>query len=181
MSSSNAPLAVRLIYMDHYMTSPLRTLDVTYGNQCGVISRVPVVRVFGTTPAGQKCCLHIHKLFPYFFVRLPPHLAAVSRAQMEVFTMTLMEQLNHAINVEASKGSNNASSSTTNWNDKYVFNVSPVRGRAFYGYHRVRSMINHNHTSALTRSLRTKRSFSKSICSILQWCPPRLHCFVMGK
>lgn len=36
------------------------------------IHRVPVLRVFGITPAGQKACLHIHGIFPYLYVPMPP-------------------------------------------------------------------------------------------------------------
>jgi DNA polymerase elongation subunit (family B) len=30
--------------------------------------QVPIVRVFGETPGGQKACLHIHDVFPYLYV-----------------------------------------------------------------------------------------------------------------
>ena len=59
----------RIVDIDSYVTSPLRNLDVTYSDFAGeVIKKVPVIRVFGATPTGQKCCLHIHGIFPYLYV-----------------------------------------------------------------------------------------------------------------
>ena len=31
--------------------------------------KVPIVRIFGSTPVGQKACVHIHGAFPYVFIR----------------------------------------------------------------------------------------------------------------
>ena len=31
-------------------------------------SRVPIIRVFGSTETGQKVCAHIHGAFPYLYV-----------------------------------------------------------------------------------------------------------------
>src|SRR3546814_2975380 len=51
------------------MSRPIVGLDVTYSSFSGCsIEHVPVVRLFGTTPGGQKVCLHLHKCFPYFFL-----------------------------------------------------------------------------------------------------------------
>ena len=35
------------------------------------ILKVPVLRLFGATPAGQVACLHLHGIFPYLYVPLP--------------------------------------------------------------------------------------------------------------
>ena len=66
-------ISVRLVTMDHYMTAPINAdLDPVYSSfRSAVIQRVPVLRVFGPTVAGQKTCLHIHGIFPYMYVPKP--------------------------------------------------------------------------------------------------------------
>lgn len=31
---------------------------------------VPIIRIFGIALSGQKCCLHIHNVFPYFYIKI---------------------------------------------------------------------------------------------------------------
>lgn len=46
--------AVRIVTADYYLASPVRDLDVCYSEfRQSAVRRVPVVRVFGATPAGQ--------------------------------------------------------------------------------------------------------------------------------
>ena len=55
--------AVRIVSLDHYMARPEPGLDVCYSElEGGVVERVPIVRIFGATPMGQKTCLHLHKV-----------------------------------------------------------------------------------------------------------------------
>ena len=73
----SAMISVRLITMDHYMSSPSsdtsNDFDPVYSMfRSATIQRVPVLRVFGTTAAGQKACLHIHGIFPYLYAPMPP-------------------------------------------------------------------------------------------------------------
>eukprot|EP01079_Euglenida_sp_SAG-EU17-18_P007079 gene7079-171_t len=61
---------IRAVVIDHYLATPLRDLDPTYSELTGHVApahlapdvtSVPIVRVFGTTPAGQPArnpCTH---------------------------------------------------------------------------------------------------------------------------
>jgi DNA polymerase zeta len=62
-SDGQPPLLVRLVAIDWYMAPPLPGLDVCFSFFEGTaIQQVPVVRIFGSTPAGQKACVHLHKV-----------------------------------------------------------------------------------------------------------------------
>jgi DNA polymerase zeta len=54
-------LRVRISNIDHTIASS-GLLDSTS------LRRVPVIRVYGDTSLGQKACVHIHQVYPYFFV-----------------------------------------------------------------------------------------------------------------
>ena len=75
--SDSAMISVRLLTMDSYMNNPSQDssndFDPVYSMfRSAPIQKVPILRVFGITPAGQKACLHIHGIFPYLYVPMPP-------------------------------------------------------------------------------------------------------------
>lgn len=54
---------VRIVSLDYYMCKPIPGLDVCFSQLEGtVIERVPVVQIYGSTPGGQKTCIHLHKV-----------------------------------------------------------------------------------------------------------------------
>jgi len=73
---NQALLSLRIVSMDYYVTKPVQELDVTYSKfRSSAVKRVPVIRVFGSTLAGQKACLHLHGIFPYIFIPVPAQAA----------------------------------------------------------------------------------------------------------
>ena len=57
---------VRIVSLDYYMAKPLAGLDMCFSQLEGTaIERVPVVQIYGSTPGGQKTCVHLHKVGPF--------------------------------------------------------------------------------------------------------------------
>lgn len=63
MSSGSQPpsLRVRINHID-YTVAPPGPLDHSS------LHRVPVIRIYGDSSLGLKTCVHIHQVYPYFFV-----------------------------------------------------------------------------------------------------------------
>ncbi|KAF7817900.1 DNA polymerase zeta catalytic subunit isoform X1 [Senna tora] len=62
-------LSVRIVSIDYYMAPPIPGLDICYSSfHGGKVNEIPVVRIYGSTPAGQKTCLHMHRALPYLYV-----------------------------------------------------------------------------------------------------------------
>lgn len=61
MSIKEPNLRVRINQIDHTV-EPAGPLDNT------ALSKVPVIRIYGETSVGKKACLHVHQVYPYFFV-----------------------------------------------------------------------------------------------------------------
>ena len=62
-STQPQPFTIRLVSIDYYLARPAPKVDVSYAPLEGTgIDQVPVVRIFGSTPSGQKACVHLHKV-----------------------------------------------------------------------------------------------------------------------
>ncbi|GLT61178.1 hypothetical protein SLA2020_339000 [Shorea laevis] len=55
--------SVRIVSIDYYMAPPIPGLDICYSSfHGGKVNEVPIIRIYGSTPAGQKTCLHVHRV-----------------------------------------------------------------------------------------------------------------------
>lgn len=112
---------VRIVTVDHYMSSPIRELDVTYSDfRKSSVKHVPVIRIFGATPSGVKTCVHVHGVFPYICIPYDgsePH---------QKLSYQLANSLDKAINI---------ASGFSTANTQHVYKVVLVSGIPFYGYH----------------------------------------------
>lgn len=114
--------SVRIVTADYYLSSPIRDLDVCYSEfRDNDVKKVPVVRIFGSTPAGQKTCLHLHGVFPYIYVPYDGFGQQANRYLQQV-----AYSIDRALNVSMGNPSSNT---------QHIFKVSLVSGMPFYGFH----------------------------------------------
>ncbi|RXN14092.1 DNA polymerase zeta catalytic subunit [Labeo rohita] len=114
--------SVRIVTADYYMSSPIRELDVCYSEfRESDVRKVPVVRIFGATPAGQKTCLHLHGVFPYIYVPYDGFGQEADRYLRQV-----AYSIDRAVNVSMGNPSSNV---------QHIFKVVLVSGMPFYGFH----------------------------------------------
>lgn len=115
MDFDRATFSVRIVTADYSLESPLRSVDPVYSESRNAsVKRVPVVRVFGTTPAGQKACVHIHGLFPYLY-------AACDEVTepTEGYLEQLASSIDQALQVSLGQGARL---------QQHVFKITPVSG-----------------------------------------------------
>lgn len=61
--------SIRIVNSDFYVATPILELDVCNSAfRETATNKVPVIRIYGATPSGQKTCLHVHGVFPYIYV-----------------------------------------------------------------------------------------------------------------
>ncbi|ORE18622.1 ribonuclease H-like protein [Rhizopus microsporus] len=119
-------ISIRIVDIDHYLQRPC-FLDRTYSPFCNdPLSRVPVIRIFGSTDAGQKACVHIHQIYPYFFVPYTiPQEYTSEDIQKSIF------QFGTCLN-QAFDQSTRPSPDKKN---QHIAAIVLVKGVPFYGYH----------------------------------------------
>lgn len=113
-------LSLTILSIDHYQSIPHSSFDQLSTQFGGPNFKVPVLRVFGTLNTGQKACLHVHQVYPYFYI---PYDGDVNH--VHEFIQVLGKSINVAIGTLL-KSKNKIQA---------VMAIILVRGIDFYGFH----------------------------------------------
>uniref|UniRef100_A0AAG5D4U5 DNA-directed DNA polymerase family B exonuclease domain-containing protein n=1 Tax=Anopheles atroparvus TaxID=41427 RepID=A0AAG5D4U5_ANOAO len=124
--SSQETKSIRIVSVDHYMSKPDPQYDVCYSQFRGSeIRQVPVIRLFGTTAEGTHSCVHIHGVFPYFYI--PYEGSTSDQLAVDKRIYQLATTIDKAINVSLARSMSRAT---------HIFKIVLVKGIPIYGFHR---------------------------------------------
>ncbi|KAL9599971.1 MAG: hypothetical protein Q9179_003388 [Wetmoreana sp. 5 TL-2023] len=120
---------VRLNCVDHYQGTPTEFDPQLPGRsrqtQQKNATKVPVIRVFGTTETGQKVCAHIHGAFPYLYIE---YHGSLIPDDVDAYIHRLHLSIEHALAVSYRRNMYDGKTA-------FVAHISLVKGIPFYGYH----------------------------------------------
>ncbi|KAL4028957.1 hypothetical protein IC575_012175 [Cucumis melo] len=117
--------SVRVVSIDYYLAPPIPGLDISYSSfQGGKVNEVPVLRIYGSTPAGQKTCVHVHGVLPYLYVPCS-EILLLSNDKGEALGNNVALALEKALKLKGNSGSKR----------QHVHGYNLVRAKKLYGYH----------------------------------------------
>eukprot|EP00190_Bangiopsis_sp_CCMP1999_P002423 CAMPEP_0198733912 /NCGR_PEP_ID=MMETSP1475-20131203/49123_1 /TAXON_ID= ORGANISM="Unidentified sp., Strain CCMP1999" /NCGR_SAMPLE_ID=MMETSP1475 /ASSEMBLY_ACC=CAM_ASM_001111 /LENGTH=574 /DNA_ID=CAMNT_0044497285 /DNA_START=68 /DNA_END=1789 /DNA_ORIENTATION=+ len=134
---SHSLVSVQIVHIDYYLCSladisgDRRFLAVLRKAERFGSTKVPVVRIFGATPAGQRTCVHLHGALPHFFVPLPD---SVPNSDVKKFCTQLHSSLERAIAASLRGRVQAEQEEGSRPGERYVCDVQPVLRRSIYGY-----------------------------------------------
>ncbi|XP_076819341.1 DNA polymerase zeta catalytic subunit-like isoform X2 [Clavelina lepadiformis] len=120
--------SVRIVTVDYCLKKPIPNIDnhFSYFKQT-IVRKVPVLRVFGSTPCGQSTCAYIHGVFPYLMLKYDgPNCETAGQQEIEQYLLMMATSIDHALN---------AASGNENSGHEHVYKITLLRGKPFYGYH----------------------------------------------
>ncbi|KAI9332155.1 hypothetical protein DFJ73DRAFT_856131 [Zopfochytrium polystomum] len=122
-------IAIRIMTIDFTMAKPIPAMDQTttpFAPLNVTLQRVPIIRIFGATPWGQKACVHVHQVYPYFYI---PYEGSLDSDELQLFICKLGININRAVALSLGCKSEDLS------RQQHVAAIIPVKGVPFYGFH----------------------------------------------
>ncbi|SOV04846.1 probable catalytic subunit of DNA polymerase zeta UPR-1 [Ustilago sp. UG-2017a] len=127
-TSSDPFFRVRLINIDHILTvpGPLDRTQCAFNVEGQTLRKVPILRIFGATPAGQRVCLHIHNVYPYCYVQ---YKGSLDPGDALRYIHRLGRELNAAMAVSLRRNPDDSEA------NQFIAAIHLCKGVNFYGYH----------------------------------------------
>jgi len=139
---AKAMITLNVIYMDFTM--------LWVRDPCGFIPRndegpLPVVRIFGNTPAGQRAMVHIHGFLPYLYFRpkSPDDTSFDDIESVRERLPTFQGLLEHHL-LATRQGMFSSGGGFGNFSKepvRLVHELSVERNRNIYGYHETQTFV----------------------------------------
>ncbi|OQS06869.1 hypothetical protein THRCLA_01100 [Thraustotheca clavata] len=130
MTDVKQRMYVEVVDVSYYMAKPLpsHAIPCLPEGPCYEKAKlVPVLRVYGATPEGLKCCLHVHGVFPYFYMRCEGDPTFDDANQLVQLLSTIAKDIENALrSAQENKRANLPPS---------IAKLVIVKGIPFYGYH----------------------------------------------
>ena len=112
------------------------------------IEYFPIIRIFGTTKSGQKCCVNIHNYFPYFYIGITKdnYFNYNNKDTLQAFAVilekTFVEYRNEVSRMALFKNDEKDSSQIVREQEEQVIhNITPVFKTNIYGYYKKESVF----------------------------------------
>lgn len=144
-------ISIRILDADFGLRKFLSGFDHAFSEfQSHHIQRVPVIRIFGITPHGQKVCCHVHGVFPYFYVPLMTKMPSAS--ELRQMAMDINTALNKSLENDKSRCSKVPSQKNEDislqdpvrYRHAYKAHVANIQVESkinFYGYYNTESLF----------------------------------------
>ena len=106
--------SLRIVNADFYIATPIPELDICHSTFRDHSARkVPVIRIYGATPSGQKTCLHVHGVLPYIYIPYD------GTQPIEKYIKQFATSVDFAVQVALGKASSSV---------QHVYEISVVKG-----------------------------------------------------
>lgn len=145
----------RIIDIDFELSKPIDNLDICLSAYSGnELSLVPTIRIWGilNNKTNDKCCVHVHRIFPYLLVPFCPkdknYINTLNEEQINIYLTSFGKQIENILttlssNNNAGNNGNGVNNNNNNNQRRYYnkkkkelfYNLSVVYGRDFYGCH----------------------------------------------
>ena len=109
----------------------------------------PIIRIFGTTKSGQKCCVNIHNYFPYFYISITKetYFKYNNKKILQDFAVLLENTyIKYQTEINKTKYFNNEESEKSNSKnfkeiEQVIHKITPEYKTNIYGYYNKESVF----------------------------------------